>query len=103
MTVELGQEVEVNLLPSIHLNEATRDKYLRQYEEDPPKSLGSFQKRKPDCDCYISFPEEAMDTVLQAVSADKIKFIIFYGEKTRYGYAPIFGFSLQEKVEEDEE
>ncbi len=97
------QEVEINLLPNIHLNEAIRDKYLNRYEKDPPKSLGSFQKRKPDRDCYISFPEEAMNTVLQAVLADKIKFIIFYGEKTRYGYAPIFGFSLQEKVEEDEE
>lgn len=90
-------------MPNIHLNEAMRDKYLNRYEENPPKSLGSLQKRKPDCDCYISFPEEAMNTVLQAVSADKIKFIIFYGEKTRYGYAPIFSFSLQEKVEEEDE
>jgi hypothetical protein len=90
-------------MPNIHLNEAMRDKYLNQYEEDPPKSLGSLQKRKPDCQCYISFPEEAMNTVLQAVLADKIKFIIFYGEKTRYGYASIFDFSLREKAEDDDE
>ncbi|MFA5183519.1 MAG: hypothetical protein WC405_19585 [Syntrophales bacterium] len=97
-----GQEIEVNLTPSIHFNEAERNKYLHLYNEDPPKSVGSLQKGKPDNRCYISFPEEAMNVLLWAVSVNKMKFITFYGEKTRYGYASIFNFSLREKAEDDE-
>jgi hypothetical protein len=96
------QEVKVNLAPDIHLNEAVRDKYLHLYREDPPKSLGSLQKGKASTWCYISFPEEAMNTILEAVLANKINIITFYGEKTRYGRASIFNFSLQEKAEDDE-
>ena len=96
------QDVEVILTPDIHLNEAVRDKYLHLYEEDPPKAVGSLQKGKPDSRCYISVPEEAMSTLLSAVLANKINFITFYGEKTRYGYASIFNFSLREKAEDDE-
>lgn len=96
------QQVKVNLRPDIDLNEAVRDKYLDLYREDPPKSLGSIQKGRSGTHCYISFPEEAMNTILLALLANKIKFITFYGEKTRYGYASIFNFSLQEKEEDDE-
>jgi hypothetical protein len=96
------QEVEVNLSQSPHLNEAERDKHLHLYEEDPPYSVGSLQKQKSGSWCFLYFPDDAMNIVLEAVSANKIKFVTLYGEKTRYGYASIFNFSLREKPEDDE-
>jgi hypothetical protein len=43
-----------------------------------------------------------MNLVLEATSANKIKFITLYGEKLRYRKALIFNFSLREKPEDDE-
>jgi hypothetical protein len=96
------QEVEVNLAPRPHLNEAERSKYLDEYSEDPPKGVGSLHKQKPYSLCFVSIPEDAMNIVLKTASANKITFIILYGEKLRHRRASIFRFSLQEKLEEDE-
>jgi len=96
------QKVEVNLAQSPYLNETERSKYLDLYSEDPPKSVGSLQKRKPCSWCFLYFPEDAMNIVLKAASANKIKVITLYGEKMRYGHASIFDFSLREKAEDDE-
>lgn len=103
---ELGntreQKVEVNLSQRPHLNETERSKNLHMYEEDPPRAVGFLQKQKPFNWCFVSFPEDAMNIVLETAAANKIKFITLYGEKTRYGYASIFRFSLREKAEDDE-
>ncbi len=96
------QKVQVNLTQRHHLNEAERDKHLHLYEEDPPHSVGSLQKEKSGSWCFLYLPEDAMNIVFEAVSANKIKFITLSGEKTRYGFASIFNFSLREKVEDDE-
>lgn len=96
------QKVEVHLTQSPHLNEAERSKHLNLYSEDPPHSVGSLQKEKAGSWCFLYFPEDAMKIVLETASANKIKVITLYGEKTRYGYASIFDFSLREKVEDDE-
>jgi len=96
------QKVEVNLAQSPNLNEAEINKNLHLYSEDPPKSVGSLQKQKSGSWCFLYFPEDAMNIVLETASANKIKFITLYGEKTRYGYASIFNFSLREKAEDDE-
>ena len=96
------QKVEVNLSQSRHLNEAERDKNLHLYSEDPPHSVGSLQKQKPCNWCFLYFPEDAMNIVLETALANKIKFITLYGEKTRYGHASIFNFSLRENAEDDE-
>ncbi len=96
------QKVEVNLGQSPNLNEAERNKNLHLYSEDPPKSVGSLQKEKSGSWCFLYFPEDAMNIVLETASANKIKIITLYGEKTRYGYASIFDFSLREKAEDDE-
>ncbi|MGP8049369.1 MAG: hypothetical protein ACLPYB_02040 [Desulfobaccales bacterium] len=95
-------EIEVNLSRSPHLNEAERSKYLQEYNEDPPKSVGSLHKQKPYSLCFVNLPEDAMNIVLETASANKINFITLYGEKTRYGFASIFRFSLREKAEDDE-
>ena len=96
------QKVEVNLAQRPHLNEVERGKNLHLYSEDPPESVGSLQKEKSGSWCFVSFPEDAMKIVLETASANKIKFITLYGEKTRYGNASIFDFSLREKAEDDE-
>ena len=96
------QKVEVNLAQSPNLNEAEINKNLHLYSEDPPKSVGSLQKQKSGSWCFLYFPEDAMKIVLETASANKIKIITLYGEKTRYGYASIFDFSLREKAEDDE-
>jgi hypothetical protein len=96
------QKVEVNLAQSPNLNEAEINKNLHLYNEDPPKSVGSLQKQKSGSWCFLYFPEDAMKIVLETASANKIKIITLYGEKTRYGYASIFDFSLREKAEDDE-
>jgi hypothetical protein len=64
--------------------------------------VGSLQKEKPVSWCFVSFPEDAMKIVLETASANKIKFIILYGEKMRYRHASIFNFSLREQAEDDE-
>ena len=96
------EKVEINLTQRHHLNEVERDKNLSFYTEHPPKAVGFLEKEKSDSRCYVSFPEDAMQIILEAASADKIKFITLYGEKMRYRQASIFNFSLQEKVEDDE-
>jgi hypothetical protein len=96
------QKVEVTLSQSPHLNEAERSKNLHLYSEYPPESVGSLQKEKPVSWCFVSFPEDAMKIVLETASANKIKFIILYGEKMRYRHASIFNFSLREQAEDDE-
>ncbi len=97
------QEVEVRLARSPYLNEAERSKYLNKYSEDPPRAVGFLQKQKPCSWCRVSFPEDAMNIVLKTASADKIKIMTLYGEKLRYRQASIFRFSLQEKLEEEDE
>jgi hypothetical protein len=96
------QKVEINLTQRHHLNEVERDKNLFYYTEHPPKAVGFLEKEKSGSRCYVSFPEDAMQIVLEAASADKIKFITLYGEKMRYRQASIFNFSLREKAEDDE-
>jgi hypothetical protein len=96
------QEVEVNLSQRPYLNEAERSKNLHLYEEDPPRAVGFLQKQKPCSWCSVSFPEDAMNIVLETASANKIKLITLYGKKMRYGQASIFRFSLREKTEDDE-
>jgi len=97
------QEVEVRLARSRYLNEAERSKYLNEYREDPPEAVGFLHKQKPLSWCSVSFPEDAMNIVLEATSVNKIKFITLYGEKLRYRQDSIFRFSLQEKPEEEDE
>jgi len=97
-----GQKVEINLKESPNLNEAERDKNLHLYDEDPPKSVGSLRIQRSGSYSFLYFPQDAMKIVLETASANKIKIITFYGEKTRYGFAAIFNFSLREKVEDDE-
>lgn len=96
------QKVNVNLAQRPHLNAAERSKNLHLYSEDPPKSVGSLQKEKSYIWCFVSFPEDAMNIVFEAASANKIKVITLYGEKMRYGHASIFNFALREKAEDDE-
>jgi hypothetical protein len=96
------QKVEIKLTQSHHLNEVERDKNLSFYTEHPPKAVGFLEKEKSGSRCHVSFPEDAIQIVLEAASADKIKFITLYGEKMRYRQASIFNFSLTEKPEDDE-
>jgi len=72
------------------------------YEEEPPHSVGSLQRQKSGSWCFLYLPEDAINIVLEIAAANKIKFITLYGEKTRYGYACIFNFSLREEAEDDE-
>ena len=95
-------EIEVNLSRSPHLNEAERSKYLNEYSEDPPKSVGSLHKQKPYSLCFVYLPEDAMNIVIETASANKITFITLYGEKLRHRRASIFRLSLREKAEDDE-
>jgi hypothetical protein len=92
------QKVEVNLAQRHHLNEVERSQNLSFYSEYPPKALGLLQKQKPCSWCYVSFPEDAINIVLETASTNKIKIITLYGEKMRYGQASIFRFSLREKA-----
>jgi hypothetical protein len=96
------QKVEIKLSQDPYLNKAVRNKNLHLYEEKPPNSVGFLEKQKSGSLCYAWFPEDAMHIVLEAVSANKIKFITLYGEKMRYRQASIFNFSLTEKPEDDE-
>jgi len=96
------QKVELNLARRHHLNEAEREKNLHMYEEEPPHSVGSLQRQKSGSWCFLYLPEDAINIVLEIAAANKIKFITLYGEKTRYGYACIFNFSLREEAEDDE-
>jgi hypothetical protein len=96
------EKVEVTLRQRAHLNEVERSKNEHLYEEKPPKAVGFLHKQKPFSWCSVSFPEDAMNIVLEATSANKIKFITLYGEKLLYRQASIFRFSLREQLEEDE-
>jgi len=96
------QKVEVKLSQEAYLNEAMRDKNLHLYKEKPPNSVGFLEKQKSGIQCHVWFPEDAMHIVLEAASANKIKYITLYGEKMRYRQASIFNFSLSEKPEDDE-
>ncbi len=96
------EKVEVRLRQRAHLNEDKRSENLSYYTEHPPKAVGSLHKEKPFSWCSVSIPEDSMNLVLEAASANKIKFITLYGEKLRYRKAYIFSFSLREKLEDDE-
>ena len=96
-----GQKVRVNLSQADYLNENERTKNTRHYEEEPPTSVGTLYKQGKDFWCLLFFPADAADLVLQIASANKVKAITLYGDKLRYKQAPIFSFSLKEKIEED--
>jgi len=96
-----GQKARINLSKCDYLNEAERTKNTRHYEEEPPTSVGTLYKEETDFWCLLFFPEDAADLVLQIASANKVKAITQYGDKLRYKQAPIFSFSLKEKIEED--
>jgi len=91
----------VNLSQADYLNENERTKNTRHYEEEPPTSVGTLYKQGKDFWCLLFFPADAADLVLQIASANKVKAITLYGDKLRYKQAPIFSFSLKEKIEED--
>jgi hypothetical protein len=97
------QKVEIHFSQNHYLNELERDKYRLDLErEDLPKSVGFLHKNKPFSFCHVYFPEDAMNFVLAAAVANKIKFMTLYGEKMRYGKASIFNFWLEEEREEEE-
>ncbi len=96
-----GQKVRVNLSQADYLNENERTKNTRHYEEEPPTSVETLYKQGKNFWCLLFFPADAADLVLQIASANKVKAITLYGDKLRYKQAPIFSFSLKEKIEED--
>ncbi|HEY1984742.1 MAG TPA: hypothetical protein VGG85_04990 [Terracidiphilus sp.] len=94
---------QARLVRQEHLDKKTIGENLQRYEESPPKSVGGFSKLNLSIVAFLAIPEDAFALILQNAAAHKINFITLRGQKLRYGRGDIYGYSLQEEQDEEQQ
>lgn len=84
----------------LYLDEKVIEKYLHEYEETPPKSVGAFMRQNDATLAILFIPDDAFMLILQNAAANKINFMTLRGEILRYGRGNIFAYSFLEEQDE---
>lgn len=89
-----AEKAEVTLMPDARLNEARR-------QQNKPTGVGSLNLHQGTLSALLSMPQDALDSVLQMLVADRFKYIIMIGDPLRYRQGMVKDYRLERELNED--
>lgn len=90
-----ARDVEVTLMPDRRLNEGER-------ERDEPHSCGSLHLHRGHFQVLLPLPLDALPSVLQIASVDRLRYVVITGDRLRYGHSLVRTYRLQRTLDKDD-
>lgn len=90
-----AETVELTFMPDKKLNEENR-----QHHE--PKAVGSLSLNKGVLQGLLPLPADALEPILQMLTADRFRYVVMDGTKLRYRQGLVRDFRLSETLDEDD-
>jgi len=90
-----AEQVVLHLLPDTGLNEEHR-------RDNQPIAVGSLRLNDGTLQGLISMPQDALDSLLNMLTARKFKFIVMQGRKLRYRQTKVVHYRFQRELDEDD-
>ena len=80
--------VEVTLLPDARLKEENR-------KQDEPRAVGSLSLGRGTLQALLSLPMDALDSILQMLTADKFRYVVINSDTMRYRQAAVKHYRIE--------